>query len=161
MNEKKKNRGKKRVERKREREERRAEIQPRSMRFIFQLDCTSPSPSQPSLCHYGARGNEVATRRFQGSRTGVRLIPPVTSSGEEGMRCRETGSTTWGSEVEGGGSWWQEEVEPSGGEERERETRERRAEGGMNVRQGARGGSQERLEGGFALVSRVENVSLG
>lgn len=75
----------------------------------------------------------MATRRFQGSRTGVRLIPPVTSSGEEGMRCRETGSTTWGSEVEGGGNWWQEEVEPSGGEERERETRERRAEGGMNV----------------------------
>lgn len=96
-NEKKKNEGerrKKEREERRGRKEKKAEIQSRSMRFIFHLDCTSPSSSQPSLCHYGARGNEVATRRFQGSRTGVRLIPPVTSSGEEGMRCRETGSTT-------------------------------------------------------------------
>lgn len=73
---------------------------------------SSPVP-QPALWHYGARGNEVATRRFQGSRTGVRLIPPVTSAGEEGMRCRETGSTTQGSKVEGG-NCRQEEVEPEG-----------------------------------------------
>lgn len=53
----------------------------------------------------------MATRRFQGSRTGVRLIPPVTSGVEEGMKCRETGSTTRGSKVEGG-NCRQEEVEP-------------------------------------------------
>lgn len=42
--------------------------------------------------------------------------------------------------------------------------RERERGGGLKVvggKGGARGGSQERLEGGFALVSRVENVSLG
>lgn len=58
-------------------------------RFIFPADCTEPplvpsSSPKPVHRHYGARGNEVATRRFQGSRTGVRLIPPVTSDGAEG-----------------------------------------------------------------------------
>lgn len=78
-------------------------------RFVFfsQRDCTHPTmwwwpiisrvpPKSRTSALYGTRGNEVATRRFQESRTGVRLIPLVTSSGTEGWgvekpdrRCRE------------------------------------------------------------------------
>ena len=65
----------------------------------------------------------MATRRFQGSRTGVRLIPPVTSVGEE-VRCRETGSTTQGCKVEGG-DCWQEEVELEARDEKKERERER------------------------------------
>ena len=84
----------------------------------------------------------MATRRFQGSRTGVRLIPPVTSVGEE-VRCRETGSTTQGCKVEGG-DCWQEEVELEARDEKKERERERgrdvrrRVEGGMRAGWGQR-----------------------
>lgn len=68
-------------------------------RDLFSARTVLQPPSKPVHRHYGARGNEVATRRFQGSRTGVRLIPPVTSGGTEGWgvekpdrRCRGASS---------------------------------------------------------------------
>ena len=135
--------------------------------FIFQLDCTSfhPPVLQPALWHYGARGNEVATRRFQGSRTGVRLIPPVTSVGKQGgggwgveKPDRRRGR---GCKVEGG-NCRQEEVESEDEKRNRRREKESRKKGWR--RQASRVGPQRfarKARGWLCSRRGVGNVSLG